>query len=202
MKSCPALQVGESLRGFFQNTISDVAAKRGSKTTEAVQGYLVGLLSDFARPESLMRDTLSRPLTLLLYEARSASGVERFERLRTLGDGVLYVAGFFREHITTRGVELNYVITLGAQAYGSVSQMLKRPEVEGPDIFRELADNFEEFAELLFEIGEAFQVQAAAATPRATVQLYERWLRTGSLAIQRALNERGIVPLRGTDTLH
>lgn len=204
MKSCPALQVGESLQGFFQSTISDVAARRGSKTTEAVQGYLVGLLSDFARPESLMRDTLSRPLTLLLYEARSASGLERFERLRTLGDGVLYVAGFFRDHITTRGVGLDYVNALGAQAYGGVSQMLKRPAEgnDGPDIFRELSDNFDEFAELLFEIGEVFQVQAAPATPRATVQLYERWLRTGSLAIQKALTERGIVPLRGTETLH
>ncbi len=151
-----------------------------------------------------MRDTLSRPLTLLLYEARSASGLERFERLRTLGDGVLYVAGFFRDHITNRGVELGYVTALGAQAYGGVSQMLQRPTepADGPDIFRELSENFDEFAELLFEIGEVFQVQAAASTPRATVQLYERWLRTGSAAIQRALHERGIVPLRGTETLH
>jgi hypothetical protein len=200
-----SLTLGESLQGFFKAKVADVAHRRGSTTTEAVQGYLVGLLSDFARPESLMRDTLERPLTLLLYEARSASGFERFERLRTLGDGVLYVAGFFRDHIESRGVELSYVRALGAQAYGSVSQMLKRPVSnieQDADIFRELSENFHEFAELLFEIGEAFQVQAAAPTPRATVQLYERWLKTGSVAVQKALSERGIVPLRGTGTLH
>lgn len=198
------LSVGKSLRGFFEDTVADVASRRGSVTNQAVQGYLVGLLIDFAKPESMMHDTLTRPLTLLLYEANSASGFERFERLRTLGDGVLYVAGFFRDHITGRGVQLSYVNALGAQAYGGASQMLKHPggDTDDRDIFRELADNFQEFAELLFEIGEVFQVRGAQTTPRATVQLYERWLKTGSLAIQRALNERGIAPLRGTDTLH
>lgn len=204
-----SLAAGESLRGFFEDTVASAAARRGSTTTDAVKGYLAGLLSDFARPDTLIHDTLSRPLTLLLYEANSASGFERFERLRTLGDGVLYVAGFFRDHITHRGVELSYVNALGAQAYGGASQMLKRPvsqkgsaDDQDQDIFGELADNFHEFAELLFEIAEVFHTQAAGVTPRATVRLYERWLKTGSNVVVRALFERGIVPLKGSDTLH
>ena len=204
-----SLAAGESLRGFFEHTVATTAARRGRATTEAVRGYLAGLLSDFARPDTLVHDTLSRPLTLLLYEANSASGFERFERLRTLGDGVLYVAGFFRDHITHRGVELSYVNSLGAQAYGGASQMLKRPAAQkggagdnDQDIFGELSDNFQEFAELLFEIAEEFHTQTVGATSRATVQLYERWLKTGSNAVVRALSERGIVPLKGTDTLH
>jgi len=28
---------------------------------------------------------------------------ERFERLRSLGDGVLYTSGFFADHLSTRG---------------------------------------------------------------------------------------------------
>ncbi|HEY6725832.1 MAG TPA: hypothetical protein VI197_17480 [Polyangiaceae bacterium] len=204
-----SLAAGESLRGFFEDTVASAAARRGSTTTDAVRGYLAGLLSDFARPDTLVHDTLSRPLTLLLYEANSASGFERFERLRTLGDGVLYVAGFFRDHITHRGVELSYVNALGAQAYGGASRMLKRPTSrssgsgdDDQDIFSELSDNFHEFAELLFEIAEVFHTQAVGVTPRATVHLYERWLKTGSNVVVRALCERGIVPLKGTDTLH
>ncbi len=199
------MTLGESLRGFFEDTVANVAARRRCEATAAVRGYLVGLLSDFAKPDRLIQDTLDRPLTLLLFEAHSQTGFERFERLRTLGDGVLYVAGFFRDHITTRGVELSYVNSLGAQAYGGASAMLRQPTrkaTEDTDIFRELSDNFQELAELLFEIGEMFQARSAGATPKATVQLYERWLKTGSLAIQSALSERGITPLRGTGTLH
>jgi len=204
--SC-SLAAGESLRGFFEDTVATAAARRGSATTDAVRGYLAGLLSDFARPDTLVHDTLNRPLTLLLYEANAASGFERFERLRTLGDGVLYVAGFFREHITHRGVELSYVNALGAQAYGGASQMLKHPTAqktpEGEqDIFCELSNNFQEFAELLFEIAEVFHTRAQGVTPRGTVHLYERWLKTGSNVVLRALSERGILPVKGTDTLH
>lgn len=204
-----SLAAGESLRGFFEDTVAAAAARRGNTPTDAIRGYLAGLLSDFARPDTLVHDTLSRPLTLLLYEANAASGFERFERLRTLGDGVLYVAGFFRDHITHRGIELSYVTALGAQAYGGASQMLKRPVSRNgdtgdndQDIFGELSDNFHEFSELLFEIAEVFHTQAVGVTPRATVQLYERWLKTGSNVVVRALTERGIVPLKGTDTLH
>ena len=199
------IALGETLQGFFEATVSEVARRRGATTTDAVRGYLVGLLSDFAKPQSFMSEALNRPLTLLLYEARSATGYERFERLRTVGDGVLYVAGFFRDHIQGRGIALSYVNALGAQAYGSLSQMLKQPVRDAAadqDIFRELSDNFQDFAELMFEIGEVFQAQSAKTTPRATVQLYERWLRTGSHAIEEALGERGIFPLRGTETLH
>ena len=203
-ESC-SLAAGESLREFFEDTVANAAARRGSATTEAVRGYLAGLLSDFARPDTLVHDTLSRPLTLLLHEANSASGFERFERLRTLGDGVLYVAGFFRDHIVHRGVELSYVNALGAQAYCGASQMLRRPTTTADndqDIFHELSHNFQEFAELLSEIAEVFHTQAAGVTPRATVHLYERWLKTGSNVVLRALSERGILPVRGTDTLH
>jgi len=199
-----SLAAGESLRAFFEDTVAAAAARRGNTPTDAIRGYLAGLLSDFARPDTLVHDTLSRPLTLLLYEANAASGFERFERLRTLGDGVLYVAGFFRDHITHRGIELSYVTALGAQAYGGASQMLKHPAPESndQDIFCELANNFEEFSELLFEIAEVFHAQGQAVTPRGTVQLYERWLKTGSNVVLRALSERGILPLKGTDTLH
>jgi hypothetical protein len=83
--------------------------------------------------------------------------------------------------------------------------MLNQPSRDATrdqDIFRELSDNFPDFAELMFEIGEVFQARSAGSTPRATVQLYERWLKTGSPAIEEALGQRGIFPMPGSDTLH
>ena len=52
-----------------------------------VQQYSSGTAQavlDYARPGALNRDTLERPLTLLLAEAEETAGGERFERFRAL----------------------------------------------------------------------------------------------------------------------
>jgi hypothetical protein len=119
---------------------------------------------------------------------------------------VLYVSGFFGVHLENRGVELNYVTTLGARAYDAVSVMLCRSAGPGfdpahPDVFRELARNFAMFVDLLSRVADTLFANAAR-TDRAVLELYERWLRTGSTSLASALSARGVVPLRGDGTLH
>jgi len=92
---------------------------------------LAGLLADYAKPDRLEAEALDRPLTLLLDEALHTAGRERFERLRSLGDGVLYTSGFFADHLSTRGVELRYVRALGARAYDSAAAMLRQSAGDG-----------------------------------------------------------------------
>lgn len=197
------LWLNASLAGFFAETVRHVALQQPSEPTDAVQEYLVGVLADYARPESRQRDTLRRPLTFLLHEALQASGMERFERLQSLGDGVLYATGFFRDHLTQRGVALDYVNQLGARAYDGLSSMLRRQSSEpvSADIFRELSDNFRELSELLHAVGEVLQASSAGHGPSATLSLYERWLKTGSQAIGDALCARGVLPIKGPETL-
>lgn len=197
------LWLNTDLSGFFAETVRGVALQHPSDPTDAVQEYLVGVLADYARPGSHQRDTLRRPLTFLLHEALQASGMERFERLQSLGDGVLYAAGFFRDHLTQRGVALDYVNDLGAQAYDGLSGMLRRQSNEplDTDIFRELSDNFRELSELLHAVGEALQASSAGPGATATLALYERWMKTGSQALGDALCARGVLPIKGPDTL-
>ena len=45
----------------------------------------------------------------------------RFERLRVIGDGVLYGCGFFGDHFEARGVDRQYLHGLGTRAYGAAS---------------------------------------------------------------------------------
>ena len=198
------IELSANVTEFFEDIVADAIQNRGYETTEAASTYLVALLADYSRPGQLGEETLSRPLTLLLDEALHTAGQERFERLRTLGDGVLYVSGFFGEHFETRGIEQSYVSTLGASAYENAAAMLRHGgpnEGAAPDLFRELAEKFRMFMRLVADIADSLRAQSAS-TDRAVIKLYERWLQTGSTPIAEALTSYGLVPMRGSGLVH
>jgi hypothetical protein len=197
----PSLDLSANLETFFHDVVDDAMRKKHVEATEAAEYYLVSLLTDYARPDARCNEALERPLTLLLDEALHAPGQERFERLRVLGDGVLYVSGFFAPHLETRGVEVRYVTSLGARAYDSAGRMLRGGDDNAPDLFFELAENFERFAELLSAVAEKLQL-AAAPSSVGVLKLYERWLKTGNEALSSELLERGVLPVRGAGGVH
>jgi hypothetical protein len=202
----PGIDLSGNITRFFREVVDSAIQARGLDATDAAETYVVALLVDYAKPDQLSGETLCRPLTLLFDEALQAAGHERFERLRSLGDGVLYVSGFFGDHLQMRGVELGYVSALGARAYDSAAAMLRRGAGNAeagaaPDVFAELAHNFDMFVELMNEVADALFAQSVR-TDSATLRLYERWLRNGSSSLSEALSARGLVPLRGDRTLH
>ncbi|HEX2869649.1 MAG TPA: hypothetical protein VHP33_00305 [Polyangiaceae bacterium] len=198
----PSLDLSANLETFFHDVVDDAMRKKHVAATEAAEYYLVSLLADYAKPDARCNEALERPLTLLLDEALHAPGQERFERLRVLGDGVLYVSGFFAPHLETRGVEVRYVTSLGARAYDSAGKMLRGAAGDGaPDLFFELAENFERFADLLSAVAEKLQL-AAAPSSVGVLKLYERWLKTGNDALSAELLERGMLPVRGAGGVH
>jgi len=191
-----------SISGFFHEIVEEAIQTRGVTVTAGATTYIVGLLADFARPDGRAEETMDRPLAFLLDEAlHTAAPAERFERLRTLGDGVLYTSGFFGDHFEARGVEQSYLIGIGQTAYGNASSMLRSGSStdvnEGPgDIFGELS---EKFASLVAVIGEVADdtIAKGAAGSKGLLKLYERWLKTGSGRIAQALTSQGLVPTRG-----
>ncbi len=199
----PHIDLSANIAEFFSDVVETAITNRGYEATDAATRYVVALLVDYTRPDQLGEETLKRPLTLLLDEALSAEGHERFERLRTLGDGVLYVSGFFGEHLSNRGVASGYVSTLGARAYDSAAAMLRRGSAEGnaPDVFRELAEKFRMFVRLITDVADDLNVRSAR-TEGALVKLYERWLRTGSDTLADALAVKGFVPAGGSGMLN
>jgi hypothetical protein len=198
----PVLDLSANLETFFHDVVDDAMRKKHVEATEAAEYYLVSLLTDYARPDARSCEALERPLTLLLDEALHAPGQERFERLRVLGDGVLYVSGFFAPHLETRGVEVGYVTSLGARAYDNAGKMLRGASGESaPDLFFELAENFERFADLLNAVAEKLAL-ASAPSSTAVLKLYERWLKTGSEDLGSELMQRGVLPKRGAGGLH
>lgn len=185
-----------SVSDFFAEAVNDAMRSRGVQASDAARSYVVGLLSDLAKPGSPIERTLERPLTLLLDEALHTTNVgERFDRLRTLGDGVLYSSGFFADHFEARGVDSSYIIGIGRTAYDSASSLI----VTGPeplDIFKELSQHFARFVEVIGEVANA-TIARGVATSKGLIKLYERWLKTRSESIGDALASHGFVTGRG-----
>lgn len=187
---------------FFGEIVDDAMKAKGLHASAAARTYLVSLLADLAKPGSPVERTLERPLTLLLDEALHTPQLgDRFEKLRTLGDGVLYSSGFFADHFEARGVDTNYVIGIGRTAYDTAGSLLTtsstRLDEESPtDIFKELATRFTDFVAVITEVANA-TLARGAATSRGVLKLYERWLKTGSESLADALSSHGFVAPRG-----
>lgn len=190
-----------SVSDFFEEVVEDAMKVRGVTASEGARSYVVALLAELAKPGSPVERTLERPLTLLLDEALHTSELaDRFEKLRTLGDGVLYSSGFFADHFEARGVDTKYVMSIGRTAYESAGSLLRtgseRDVNNSVDIFGELAKDFAAFVAVLSEVANA-TVAKGVATSRGVLKLYERWLKTKNERLGEALASQGFVAPRG-----
>src|SRR6516225_9012958 len=142
-----AIVAADSVSGFFHEAVEDAMKARRLDATDGATHYLVALLADYAQPDKRAGEPLARPLAFLLDEALHApEPAERFERLRALGDGVLYSCGFFGDHFEARGLDQRYLFSIGTVAYGTAGSMLRENTASNAhakrDLFGELATNF------------------------------------------------------------
>ncbi|HVU04468.1 MAG TPA: hypothetical protein VHE30_22075 [Polyangiaceae bacterium] len=193
----------ETVLAFFETRVREAARARGADPDAPTALYVAGLLAGYAQPGALSKAALDRPLSLQLRDALDTVGPARFERLRGLGDHALYVSGFFAESLERRGVERRFVQDLGRTAYDAASAMLRRAagENRGPHVFDELATHFADLVKLLEDVADALYA-TSATSPKSVLDVYERWSRRGTPALAQALAGWGIVPLRGSGTLH
>ena len=192
-----------SVNGFVLEVVDDAIKARRVDATGGARSYIVGLLADYAHPDTRAGEAMDRPLSFLLDEAlHTPAPAERFDKLRALGDGVLYTCGFFGESLEARGVDQGYVIGIGTTAYGAASSMLRvssaspTEEERRVDVFGELSTKFARFVEVLSEVADATIVQSVASS-KGMLKVYERWLKTGSDRLAQTLSANGIVPMRG-----
>lgn len=195
-----SIVAASSVAGFFDVVVEEAIRTRRVDATDGATRYLVGLLTDYAHPDRMAGEALDKPLTLLLDEAlRAADAADRFGRLRTIGDGVLYGCGFFGEAYEARGVDRRYLHAIGTRAYGAAAQMLRMPgddDATTVDVFGELAAKFAAFVDVITEVANA-TVAMGVESSRGLVKAYERWLKTGSERIAFALTSQGLMPMRG-----
>jgi hypothetical protein len=179
---------------FFRDVVGSARSHRGVVASEASELYLTDLLLEHAQ-RSRLPEAADQPFGVRLARAMNTSGGERFASLRALGDDVLFLSGFFSEHLEHRGVALDYAAGLGQMAYGGAASVLRQYTRDEVPVFTELSEKFTEFAALLRHVAESF----TATAPRnesGVLDLYERWSRTGSGVLAEALLRMGISPSR------
>lgn len=181
------MDLRSSVAEFFREVLAEAIKNQGLDASEPTEFYLVNLLSAFA--SSPVDD---QPLALKLASASVAPPDERVRQLKEVGDTSLYVSGFFADSLERRHVDVDYYIQLGGRAYGELARYFRgyRPSTVFGNVYDELGQKFPQFVDVLAEISE----RSAVTSNSGVVQLYERWLRTGSERVARRLRRQGVLP--------
>lgn len=179
---------GETPAEYFKDLVESALARQHLHANDLTAYYLVDLLCGFVRPDR--RRTFGdedSPLALRLVRALESAGIEQRARLRSLGDFSLFMSGFFSDGFRRRSIDIDYYVSMGEYAYGSLSRSDDETFV---DVFAELADNFVAFTDVLSEVSE----RTGLTSHSDILRLYEKWLRTRSPRDGQRLVDRGIIP--------
>jgi hypothetical protein len=178
---------------FFKEQVERALEHQKVSTSAFTEYYLVNLLTGCIHSDALPAPDPGydeMPLALIYLRALQADRFERMRLLRAMGDTALFTVGFFADSLAGKLSELAYYRALGGRAYASLSQE-DAPNALGASVFSELAGRFGQFADVLSEVSESTRL----ATHKSILDLYERWLQTGSRRAALLLAERGIAPV-------
>lgn len=186
----------ETPEEYFKDLVDSALLRQRLRAAELTEYYLVNLLCRFVRPSSRIpfAEDSSEPLALQLRLALESGGQERRERLRTLGDLSLFTSGFFGDSLLGKVVDVEYYVSMGEYAYGSLG---RHDEEAFGEVFSELAGKFVGFMDVLTDVSE----QTSLISNADLLRIYDRWVRTGSRREAHRLLERGILPAAGSRRL-
>lgn len=170
---------------YFKELVESSLARQHVQAGNLTEYYLVNLLCQYVRPDHRDADQ-DEPLAVRLARAVQTGGMEQRARLRSLGDFSLFTTGFFSDSFRRRPVDVDYYVSMGEYAYGSLS----RAEDAFRDVFAELAQKFVGFSDVLADISE----RTALTSSHDVLRMYEKWLRTGSERDWHRLVAKGILP--------
>ena len=173
---------------YFKELVDSALVRQRIQAGDLTAYYLVNLLCQFVRPDARSANDLdAEPLAIRLTRALQTAGSEQRARLRSLGDFSLFISGFFSDSLRRRTIDVDYYVSMGEYAYGSLS---RRDEDAFAEVFGELARKFVGYMDVLADISE----RTALTSSADLLRLYEKWLRTGSSRDGKKLIDRGIVP--------
>jgi hypothetical protein len=172
---------------YFKDLVASALTRQHVHAAELTEYYLVNLLCQYVRLDAASGADAGELLAVRLARALQSGGSEQRARLRSLGDFSLFMSGFFSDSFNRRLVDVDYYVSMGEYAYGSLS---RREEAAFRDVFMELATKFVGFTDVLADISE----RTALTSHGDLLRIYEKWLRTGSERDGQRLIERGLLP--------
>lgn len=197
--SANSLVAVSSLREFFRDALHAASEHQRVGIDEQAEAYVVNVLTEFSRAESLYERTSEglriRPLAHMLADALEAPTPAARQRcLQRLGDVSLFVAGFFARSFARRLVDVDYHVAMGGNAYSALADAMERTR-SGRGVaalYAQLSRKFQRLVDALNEVSEMSYRHSDADVLR----LYEIWLKTGSRRAHRLLDELGVRAVR------
>jgi hypothetical protein len=185
-------------RALFAELLAGALRKTRLQPSPMSVAYLVELLDERVLEQ---RDGLEgeQALAEALLAAQLNHGVDRIRCMRGLGDHALFVSGFLADSLLGGAVDASYYRQIGCRAYRDVVSGLRGRGESGcwARLYRELAEGFGEFVEVLAEVGD----QTRPGRPQNLLGVYERYLRTGSARDRELLLRAGHLPPDRSGTL-
>jgi len=139
-----------SIKSFFSGLVNMSFLDLGKEKDRDAAVYLIEMLTEFARAESLYKITDSEgkkihTIVHMLLESKNIQAndsVYEREVRKYVGDFALFMSGIFRDHVN-RGSYLRYYLNEGMKSYFVVSRLdLERGE-GNPIMFSKLSREFE-----------------------------------------------------------
>jgi hypothetical protein len=175
----------ESPTEYFRELVEAALQHQHVAVRDLTSFYVVNLLAGYVHRNRAGAGH-DEALGMCFVRALQSGGSAQRDGLRHVGDTSLFISGFFSDSFNRSLVDIDYYMTLGERAYGSLA---RRDDALG-DVFDELADKFAAMVDVLSEVSE----QTAFGANTDVMRLYEKWLRTGSRRMSDKLAARGIVP--------
>lgn len=183
-----------SSREYFVQMVESGFCYRKIKTIPSVAAYLVELLEFYLDARNLYDEPRNEfgqrnPTTLAEMYLVAANSVhsEKINLLKKMADRTLYISGFFGDSLHKKTVDVEYYVNMGGVAYRSLSECVRQDTVA--HLYATISKRFVDFVEVLSYVSD----QSLTHNDRSLLQLYERYIRTGSEAARQKLVEMGVM---------
>lgn len=180
-----------NLSEFFRRLVQQSIVNLHIQATDVAEFYLVNLLTDFSKTDSLYEPIDGKhdhvPLALLMERAIHADQMTRIKTLKYIGDMALFISGVFPAYIQRFAVDADYYIGMGGGAYLTLSRCVDKAPTFGP-LYEELGQHFGQFVKLVNAVVD----QARGYSPMDLLKLYDQWMQTKDKRIGEILNREGI----------
>ena len=182
---------GNRLAEHFREKVQRAFINQNIEASEMCEYYLVNLLQEFYNADRLFaregEQSVEQPLALMLFEAMKGDLATKTRCLKRLGDTALYLSGFFAENMKKRLVGLDYYLSMGGSAYGSLATMFTAEQTFS-SLYGELSGKFRNFVSVLTEVSPWEHIH----NDTDLLKVYERWLTSGDKRLEQVLRAQGI----------
>jgi hypothetical protein len=180
----------ESPVEYFKELVESAMTHQGMAAREMTSFYLVNLLAGHVH---LHQTDAEEPIGIRLAKALQAGGQMQRDGLRRVGDLSLFISGYFGDSLNRSRVDVDYYISVGERAYGSLA---RQGDDTFADVFDELSEKFAGFVDVLCEVSE----RSSLTSNTDLLRLYERWLKTRTRHRGELLVRQGILPNASVST--